>query len=152
MTDNHKGIYGRGGQYGNQYRSSAPGNGEQGHDSYTVGKEGTYLTADGLPVCHAWRQRQRADVLQDREGVGRRAVKPCSDSSVTHEGGESMDRKKLFDLMAVKGLTQAELAEKAGVSRASVWAMVKKGRSSRPDTVGKVARVLGVKPSELLDM
>lgn len=63
-----------------------------------------------------------------------------------------MDRKKLFDLMAVKGLTQAELAEKAGVSRASVWAMVKKGRSSRPDTVGKVARVLGVKPSELLGM
>lgn len=63
-----------------------------------------------------------------------------------------MDKKKLFDLMAAKDLTQAELAEKAGVSRASVWAMMKKGRASRPGTVGKIARVLGVKPSELLDM
>ncbi len=63
-----------------------------------------------------------------------------------------MDKKKLFDLMAVKGLTQADLAEKSGVSRASVWAMLKKGHTPRPDTVGKIAKVLGVKPSELLDM
>lgn len=63
-----------------------------------------------------------------------------------------MDKRKLFDLMAEKGLTQAELADKAHVSRVSVWAMLKGGRTPRTDTVGKVARVLGVKPSELLEL
>lgn len=63
-----------------------------------------------------------------------------------------MDKRKLFDLMAEKGLTQAELADKAHVSRVSVWAMMKGGRTPRTDTVGKIARVLGVKPSELLDL
>lgn len=32
-----------------------------------------------------------------------------------------MDKAKLLDLMAEKGLTQAGLADKAGVSRTAVW-------------------------------
>lgn len=62
-----------------------------------------------------------------------------------------MDRKKLFDLMAVKGLTQAELAEKAGLSRTAIYGVMK-GRKPTLPTLGKIAKVLGVKPSELLDM
>lgn len=63
-----------------------------------------------------------------------------------------MNRVKLLDLIASKGMTQAELADKAGLSRASVNNLLKPGRKPRLDTLGKIARVLGVKPSELLDM
>lgn len=62
-----------------------------------------------------------------------------------------MDKKKLIDLMAEKGLTQGELADKAHISRTAVYGLLK-GRVPRLDTLGKVARVLGVKPSELLDL
>lgn len=63
-----------------------------------------------------------------------------------------MDKAKLIDLMADKGMTQAELADKAGLSRASVNNLLKHGRKPRLDTLGKIAKALGVKPSELLDM
>ncbi|WP_206671382.1 helix-turn-helix domain-containing protein [Selenomonas montiformis] len=62
-----------------------------------------------------------------------------------------MDKKKLVNIMADKGLTQAELAEKAGVSRTAIYGAMK-GRTPRLNTLGKIAKVLGVKPSELLDM
>lgn len=62
-----------------------------------------------------------------------------------------MDKAKLIDLIAEKGMTQSELADKAHVSRQAVYAIVN-GRTPRLNTLGKIARVLGVKPSELLDM
>lgn len=63
-----------------------------------------------------------------------------------------MNRIKLLDLIASKGMTQAELADKAGLSRASVNKLLKHGSKPRLDTLGKIAKALGVKPSELLDM
>ncbi len=66
--------------------------------------------------------------------------------------GENMDKKKLVNLMADKNMTQAELADRAGLSRASVNKLLKHGSKPRLDTLGKIAKVLGVKPSELLDM
>ncbi len=62
-----------------------------------------------------------------------------------------MDKRKLVNLMADKGLTQADLAEKAGISRTAVYGVMKGRRPTMP-TLGKIARALGVKPSELLDM
>ena len=62
-----------------------------------------------------------------------------------------MDKRKLVNLMADKGLTQADLAEKAGISRTAVYGVMKGRRPTLP-TLGKIARALGVKPSELLDM
>ena len=62
-----------------------------------------------------------------------------------------MDKRKLVNLMADKGLTQADLAEKAGISRTAVYGAMKGRRPTMP-TLGKIARALGVKPSELLDM
>ena len=62
-----------------------------------------------------------------------------------------MDKKKLVNLMADRGLTQADLAEKAGISRTAVYGVMKGRRPTMP-TLGKIARALGVKPSELLDM
>ena len=63
-----------------------------------------------------------------------------------------MNRVKLLDLIASKNMTQAELADKAGLSRASVNKLLKHGSKLRLDTLGKITKVLGVKPSELLDM
>ena len=63
--------------------------------------------------------------------------------------GENMNRKKLFALMADKGLTQAD---KAGLSRTAIYGVMTKGRKPTPPTLGKIAKALGVKPSELLDM
>ncbi|WP_333686099.1 helix-turn-helix transcriptional regulator [Mitsuokella jalaludinii] len=63
-----------------------------------------------------------------------------------------MNKVKLVNLIASKGMTQAELADKAGLSRASVNNLLKHGRRPRLDTVGKIAKALGVKPSELLDL
>jgi len=63
-----------------------------------------------------------------------------------------MDRKKLVDLIASRGLTQAQVADRAGMSRAAVNKLIKHGGTPRLDTLGKIARVLGVKPSELMDM
>lgn len=62
-----------------------------------------------------------------------------------------MDTKKLIDAMAEKGLTQSELADKAHVSRAAVYGILSKGRTPRLDTLGRIARALGVKPTELLN-
>ena len=61
-----------------------------------------------------------------------------------------MNKRKLIDLMADKGLTQADLAEKAGISRTAVYGVMKGRRPTMP-TLGKIARALGVKPSELLE-
>ena len=61
-----------------------------------------------------------------------------------------MDKKKLVNLMADRGLTQADLAEKAGISRTAVYGVMKGRRPTLP-TLGKIARALGVKPSELLE-
>ena len=51
-----------------------------------------------------------------------------------------MDKKKLVNLMADKGMTQAAIYG------------VMKGRKPTLPTLGKIAKALGVKPSELLDM
>lgn len=61
-----------------------------------------------------------------------------------------MDKDRIIDLMAGKGLTQSTLATRAKVSRASVYRLVSKGSKPRLDTLGRIARVLDVKPSELV--
>ena len=63
-----------------------------------------------------------------------------------------MNKAKLVDLMAEKGLTQSTLASKAHVSRTSISAFFNHGRVPRMDTLGQIARALEVKPSELLDL
>jgi DNA-binding XRE family transcriptional regulator len=47
-----------------------------------------------------------------------------------------------------RSLTQAELAERAGLSRATVMAL-EGGRDAWPTTVRKLARALGVRPQVL---
>ena len=62
-----------------------------------------------------------------------------------------IDRKKLLDLMAKRGsLSQKELAEKAGVARASVCNIINHERYIYSTTLVKLSSALGVQPSSLL--
>jgi transcriptional regulator with XRE-family HTH domain len=57
--------------------------------------------------------------------------------------------EKLRELRIDHGLTQRQLAEKAGLSPGAVWNLEHRG-GGRPDTLKKVADVLGVRASELV--
>ncbi len=56
---------------------------------------------------------------------------------------------QLQELRINQGLSQRQLAEKAGLSPGAVWRLETRG-GGRPDTVKKIADVLGVKPYELV--
>lgn len=58
--------------------------------------------------------------------------------------------KRIEELRKKKGVTQEELAEKAGLHRAYFWE-IEKGRNISIKTAYDVARALGVKLSELFD-
>ncbi len=55
----------------------------------------------------------------------------------------------LKELRINQGLSQRQLAERAGLSPGAVWNLEKRG-SGHPDTLKKVADVLGVQPVDLL--
>jgi transcriptional regulator with XRE-family HTH domain len=52
-------------------------------------------------------------------------------------------------LRTSRALTQAELAERAGVPRATI-ARLEGGREARMHTLSRLARALGVAPAELM--
>ena len=54
-------------------------------------------------------------------------------------------------LMGAKLMNQEQLAQAAGVSRATVNASLLKGSCST-QTTGKIAKALGVDPAELIEM
>ena len=56
---------------------------------------------------------------------------------------------KLQELRINQGLSQRQLAERAGLSPGAVWNLERRASGS-PATLKKVADVLGVKPVELL--
>ena len=60
-----------------------------------------------------------------------------------------VDVTTLQELRINRGLSQRQLAEKAGLSPGAVWRLEHRG-SGRPDTLKKVADVLEVRPVDLL--
>ncbi len=56
---------------------------------------------------------------------------------------------KLQELRIDRGLSQRQLAERAGLSPGAVWRLEQRG-SGHPNTLKKVADVLGVRPTDLL--
>jgi transcriptional regulator with XRE-family HTH domain len=61
-----------------------------------------------------------------------------------------METRRLRDIRLAAVITQAQLAEKAGVTEATVVA-AEKGRKVRISTVRKLAQALGVTPQELVN-
>lgn len=59
------------------------------------------------------------------------------------------DRKKLELAMARACLSTAELTAKAKMPRATVNGIIS-GKSSKPGTIGKIAKALGVDVTEIL--
>jgi transcriptional regulator with XRE-family HTH domain len=57
--------------------------------------------------------------------------------------------QRIEDFRKKKGMTQEELADKAGLHRAYFWD-VENGRNISVKTAYKIARALGVKVSELI--
>jgi transcriptional regulator with XRE-family HTH domain len=60
-----------------------------------------------------------------------------------------VDVATLQELRINQGLSQRQLADRAGLSPGAVWRLEHHG-SSRPATLKKVADVLGVRPVDLL--
>ena len=64
-------------------------------------------------------------------------------------GDMEVDVAALQELRINQGFSQRQLAERAGLSPGAVWRLEHQG-SGRPDTLKKVADVLGVRPVDLL--
>ncbi|MBS6104475.1 helix-turn-helix transcriptional regulator [Megasphaera sp.] len=62
----------------------------------------------------------------------------------------ALDAKKLYLLMAKHCLNACSLAQKAGVSRATISLILNNGRQPNTDTVGKLAKALDVDVNALL--
>jgi transcriptional regulator with XRE-family HTH domain len=60
-----------------------------------------------------------------------------------------VDVANLQELRINRGLSQRQLSERAGLSPGAVWSLEQRG-SGRPDTLKKIADVLGVRPVDLL--
>lgn len=61
-----------------------------------------------------------------------------------------INRKKLVLIMLDKDITQRELAENSGVSRATICS-VKSGKSCSSETVQKIAKALDVDVTEIIE-
>ncbi len=65
-------------------------------------------------------------------------------------GDVRVDTEKLKRLRKDRVLSQRELARTAGVTHATVWRLENGFDMARPETVRKLAGVLGVEPKELV--
>ena len=61
-----------------------------------------------------------------------------------------VDVTKMKALREEKVLSQRELASMAGLTQMTVWRIENGYRDARPQTIRKLARVLGVEPKELV--
>jgi HTH-type transcriptional regulator, competence development regulator len=61
-----------------------------------------------------------------------------------------VDVTKMKTLREERVLSQRELASMAGLTQMTVWRIENGYRDARPQTIRKLARVLGVEPKELV--
>lgn len=61
-----------------------------------------------------------------------------------------LDKRKMLLHMANFSISQKQLAEKAGISRQTLSAVMN-GRNCRPELLGKIAKALEVKPEEIIE-
>lgn len=60
-----------------------------------------------------------------------------------------IDRNKVYLLLAKSLCTQQALADKAGVSRQTMSAVMN-GRNCRPELLGRIAKALEVEPEQII--
>lgn len=61
-----------------------------------------------------------------------------------------IDKRKLEIVMARVGITTGELTRRSGVPSATVTRIINGVRDGRPATIGKIAKTLGVDPTEII--
>lgn len=61
-----------------------------------------------------------------------------------------LSKEKTYLYMAKKSLSQQQLAEKAGISRQTLSAVLN-GRNCRPDLLGKISRALETEPENIIE-
>lgn len=61
-----------------------------------------------------------------------------------------LNRTKISLLMAKQCINQASLADKAGVSRQTMSAVMN-GRNCRPEILGKISKALEVEPEDIIE-
>ena len=61
----------------------------------------------------------------------------------------TIDTRRLYIMLAEKGMTKKDIAERGGISQQSVSTAFRRGTCS-PPTVGKIARGLGVPVVDIL--
>ena len=59
--------------------------------------------------------------------------------------------KKLFVLIAGKKTTLKRLSKSSGVSRTTIWKMLKGNVQPNVETIGKIAAALDVSPAEIIE-
>ena len=77
------------------------------------------------------------------------SVNHCGISFPYNAHSMEVDVEKLRELRVNQGLTQRQLARKAGISNTTL-AKIERGGGAMPPTLKKLADVLGVKPVDLL--
>lgn len=60
-----------------------------------------------------------------------------------------LNQLKVKLLLAKQLISQADLADKAGISRQTLSAVMN-GRNCRPELLGRIAKALGVEPEEII--
>lgn len=61
-----------------------------------------------------------------------------------------LNRTKVSLLMAKQIISQAAVADEAGISRQTMSAVMN-GRNCRPELLGKISKALGVEPEEIIE-
>lgn len=61
-----------------------------------------------------------------------------------------LDKRRIQLIMAKLEIGQQSLADKAGISRQTLSAVIN-GRSCRPELLGKIAKALNVEPEEIIE-
>lgn len=84
---------------------------------------------------------------RNMQGMASTARRRLADKSVI-----PLDNAKIRKLRLAAGLTLAEAATRAGIGRPQMWSDIEQGRRKNLtiDTLERIARVLNVRPGELL--
>jgi DNA-binding Xre family transcriptional regulator len=107
-----------------------------------------YIDKNKLKQHYAWWQNEDKEIFDqiiDLQPVVYLPDKPKRFKCV-------FQNLKFKELMIAKGLNQKALSDATGVTEGAISYYVKGKRSPRPETLEKLAKILGVTPNDLLQV